>query len=159
MKLTNDAAEKWAANVISRCHTPLTEIQSSYLIAVFMNEEKMEKDKDIEELCTNPAKGGLVCMAMKRCQSLNIELTRTAALFLSLILNTPGEVTMAAAYIKYILRNCVNKKVDVSFLCLLCFSNGILSEKDWQELWNMQKLDFDELKNQRKNSMFASDNV
>lgn len=159
MKLTNDAAEKWAANVISRCNTPLTEIQSSYLITVFMNEEKMENDKDIEELCTNPAKGGLVCMAMRRCKSVDIELTRTAALFLGLILNTPGEVTMTAAYIKYILRDCVDKKVDASFLCTLCFPNGIPSEKDWQELWDMQKVDFEELENQRKNSMFVSDNV
>ena len=160
MKLTNDAAEKWATNVMSRCNTPLTEIQASYLISVFMNEEKMEENEEIKELCTNPAKGGLVCMAMNRCKSIGIELTRTAALFLGLILNSPGEVTMTAAYIKYKLREVVqNGKVNVGFLSTRCFPMGIPSEKDWQELWDMQKLDFDELEIQRKNSTFAPDNV
>lgn len=159
MKLTNDAAEKWAANVMSRCNTPLTEIQASYLVSVFMNEEEMEEDEEIKELCTNPAKGGLVCMAMNRCKSIGIELTRTAALFLGLILNSPGEVTMTAAYIKYKLKDCVDNKVSVSFLSTRCFPMGIPSEKDWQELWDMQKLDFKDLELMRQQSSFAPDNV
>lgn len=159
MKLTPDAAEKWAENVMNRCHTPLTKIQASSLISIYINEQKMEEDEKIKELCTNPAKGGLVCMVMNRCKSTNIELTRTAALFLSLILNNPGEVTMTTAYIKYKLKDCIDNKVSASFLSTRCFPMGIPSEKDWQELWSMQKLDFDELEIQRKNNMFAPDNV
>lgn len=159
MKLTSDAAEKWAANVMSRCHTPLTETQTSYLLSVFMKEQEMEEDEEIKELCTNPAKGGLVCMSMNRCKSAGIELTRTAALFLGLILNSPGDVTMATAYIKYKLKDCVDNKVNVSFLLTRCFPMSIPSEKDWQELWDMQKMDFEDLKNMRKGNQFAPDNV
>lgn len=115
----------------------------------------MENDEKIKELCTNPAKGGLVCMAMKRCKSIGIELTRTAALFLGSILNSPGDVTMAAAYVKYKLKDCVDNKVSVGFLSTRCFPMGIPSEKDWQELWDMQKLDSEDL----KRSQFVSDNV
>lgn len=160
MKLTNDAAEKWAANVMGRCNTPLTEIQANYLVSVFMNEQEMEEDEKLKELCTDPSKGGLVCMAMNRCKSAGIELTRTAALFLGLILNSPGEVTMTAAYIKYKLREVVqNGKVNVGFLSTRCFPMGIPSEKDWQELWDMQKLDLEDLKLMRQQSQFAPDNV
>ena len=159
MKLTSDAVEKWGAKVMNCCHTQLTEIQASYLISVLMHEQEMEEDEVLKELCTNPKRGGLVCMVMNRCKSVNIELTRTAAFFLSLILNIPGEVTMAIAYIKYKLKDCVNNKVDVSFLLTRCFPMSIPSEKDWQELWELQKMDIEDLKIIRKKDQFFSDNV
>lgn len=160
MKVQPDSVEIWAKGISARCTTPLNEEQGTLLINIFMNEEKFENDEKLKEYCENASKGGLIYMVMQRCKRLNIELTRSAALFLGFCLNSPGEVSMTAAYIKYCLSKGCNRKekVSASYISTHCFSMGLPSEKDWQELWDAQKVDYEQLKIFRKES-FAPDNM
>ena len=160
MKLTSDAVEKWAAKVMNHCHTELTHEQAETMVGLFLNAHEIDKDEELKKKCEDPKEGGILSMIVNRCKSCGFEITRSAVLFLSMFVDRPGNVTMAVAYIRYRLRDAYsNNKVDIGFLSTRCFPMGVPSEKDWQELWEEQKLDFNELKIQRKIHKFAPDNV
>lgn len=161
MKVTLDAVEKWAEEVAKYCTSKLTIEQSEYLITIMMSGEQMEDDKLVKEMASK----GYAKAIIERFERFGMSISNTAAIFLSTCVKSFGEVAMVTAYVKYCFykfyygKRIAKGSVTVDWLCSSCFPMGIPTREDWDRLWDLQKLDAEELKMQRSMYKDAPDNV
>lgn len=154
-KIEPNSIELWATlaeTEFANNRKPLDENQANALINVFFSEENMEKDNEIaEKLEKNQL--GLCSIFYNRvacCHTYKV--TKAVALFIgAYIANSPGEVVMYTNFIQYKAFKKNQKLVNMDFICTEIFPMGIPTEQALQNLWELQKVE--------REDMFDSDNL
>lgn len=136
-----ESVEIWAMEVDSAKHTStLTEKQSEFLIMCLMNREAL--NKSIPEKIKNSKKTEfpLEKMMFNRLESVQVKIEPSAALLCVTMIETPGEITMLAAYLLYKQKDLNIAEFTVNNLCEL-FPDGYINSQSWSNFWKLQKCD------------------
>lgn len=161
MKPASNTVELWAEEVekVKFSCPPMTEKQSNLLVAVSLQQSKIDSDKDLLSLVESKKMGLLSAfwLRVKYCHTYKI--TLSAALFLSeaVILNF-GTSTMVANYLQWIAWKYHQPTIDLTFICTTVWPMGFPTQEQWQKLWDMQKLDIAVLTDRKSPYYQSGDN-
>ena len=150
MKKEHNAAELWAKEVESCEKREMTQEEArNYLQYCFAESEGLSDDaeKEIRELLEK-GQGGMASVVYKRDKYvLGYEISVSLAAFLGTILDNLGKSTMMASYLLYVAKNRGVRVVTTKEFGMIAFPAGLPTDKEWERLWTLQKLPFEERDN------------
>lgn len=157
MKLEPTAVEEWAKE-FERCKKrQLSNEEVSMVISASLNEEQINKDKEVLDLLEGKPQPSIATVLYKRINTLgSYKITPTVALLSEIVVKNFGDSTMLCAYMQYKAYQLGVKIINVEIFCRDIIPFGIPTNEEFQRLWDLQKLD-PELLKQRK-TMWEPDN-
>lgn len=150
MKKEHNAAELWAKEVESCEKREMTQEEArNYLQYCFAESKGLSDDteKEIRELLEK-GQGGMSSVVYKRAKYvLGYEISVSLAAFLGTILDNFGKSTMMASYLLYVAKKRGVRVVTTKEFGMIAFPMGLPTDKEWERLWTLQKLPFEERDN------------
>lgn len=142
MKLEQTAVEEWAKE-FERCKKrQLTKMEMNAIISATLNEELINKDKDVLDLLEGKPQSSIATVLYKRINSVcSYKITPAVALLSEMIAKNFGQSTMLCAFMQYKAHQLGIKTINVEIFCRDIFPWGIPTDEELQRLWDLQKLD------------------
>ena len=138
-KIPHNGTEKWADWLDSQPKdTPLTNEQMDMFMAMTINEAKVETDSDTLKLI-EPKRQNFASMLynrIKNCHTYTISVA--AAIFMSTLIERPGEATIYANYLQYKAFKMGKKRISMREVALI-WPFGFFSEETLHQAWDRQK--------------------
>lgn len=136
-----DAIERWAKLVPTVQFQTLTDEQFNALAKFKFYEHEMEDNDDIKRDLSHNVLGlaSVLWNRINYCHTYKISVA--AVCFLGCyVLENFGMSTMIANYLQWVAytNNC--REIDLDVLCFKGFPNGFPTKKEWEDLWDAQKL-------------------
>lgn len=137
-ELNESSIEQWATELDGKPKGRLSDEEMGSLISLTLHEKVFEDDKDgkFAELC----KGwNGVAIINKRLQLHTFTMSKAAQTFMGLLIDLPGEATIALNYFQY---RCAKKNlhhIDMANLYCEIIPDGWFSDDTLREAWEAQK--------------------
>ena len=140
MELKENAVELWCEEFKKRCNTSLNEKQGEVLIVLLLNQENFNKNETIIKEIEDG--NSYLTVLARRIKNGNFTYTVTPAglLFLESLVENFGTSTMICAYLQWVSYKKGIKEFDIDNISKEVFPFGFPSDKDLNELWDMQKV-------------------
>ena len=154
-EIKEDSIQKWAEEAekifASNHKKEMTDDEAKYLIMCQSGEETMENDEGLKEKLQKNEFGycSVFYNRVKLCHT--YECSIAACVFIGLMANSFGEVTIYANYLQYMAFKHNKKRIDVRFLCWFVFPYGFPTKDALRKVWDLQKLE--------RNDVYDSDNL
>lgn len=133
-------------------NNPLSEIQGQYLF-IGLQEDKNPTD-DLDKFYEKMKSYSLgMNLLEQRLKSMDIEITKSASIFLSLVVPTPGKAILYAIFIAYMCKKEGVKTLDCEILSIKIFPDGLFHDEDLDYFWQKQKVE------RLNDGSFSSDNL
>lgn len=157
MKLEPTAVEEWAKE-FERCKKRrLTKEEVKMVISASLNEELINKDKEVLDLLEGKPQSAMATVVYQRIKTFgSITITPTVALLSEMVAKSFGNSTMFCAYMQYKAHQLGVKTINVEIFCRDIISWGIPTDEEMHRLWDLQKLNPELLK--KRKTMWEPDN-
>lgn len=157
MKLEPTAVEEWAKEFEHCKKRRLTNEEVNVVINATLNEELINKDKEVLDLLEGKPQVAMATVVYKRINSAcSYKITPTVALLSEMVVKNFGSSTMLCAFMQYKAHQLGFKIIGVDIFCRDIIPFGVPTDEELQRLWDLQKLDPELLKNRK--SMFEPNN-
>lgn len=135
-----DGIEKWAEWLDSQPkNTRLTKEQMNMFMAMTMNEAKVETDSEARSLI-EPKRQNFASMLYNRIENCHTyTISVAAAVFLSTLINKPGEAVIYTNYLQYKAFKMGKKRITMREVALI-WPYGYFSEETLHQAWDRQKM-------------------
>lgn len=149
-----NAIKKYVVQPMLECsrNNPMSEIQGKYLM-LGLHEDK-EPTTELNQFYNKMKSYSLgMNLLEQRLERAGITITKSASIFLSLTLSTPGKAILYAIFITYMCRKHGITNLDCATLSIKIFPDGLFHDNDLDSVWQKQKVE------RAKDESFSSDNL
>ena len=140
MEIKENSVELWCEEVKKRCNTRITEENSKVLITCLLNKDKIDEDEEVMKLLEGGKSYASVLWKRIKYGAFTYTITPSAIMFLDEYLTDFGVTTMMSAFLQGMSHKLKAKEITIDTIARDIFPFGVPSEKDWNELWDMQKV-------------------
>lgn len=159
MKVKDNFVEEWSKEFDKAQKEQLSKEDAKLLITILFKENELNKDKELLDMLegkTNNTLCTVIWCRFKNCPILNV--SPSVALFLGGVAKSFGICTMMVARVIAKAAELQTKNIDMHFLCNRIIPMGFPTEREFEKLWDLQKIDPEERQSQEFQG-FMSDNL
>ena len=159
MKTKDNFVEEWSKEFDKCQREQLTKEDAKILITIIFKEKELNKDKELLDMLegkTNNTFCTVIWRRFKKYPMLNV--SPSVALFLGGVAKNFGICTMMVARVIAKAAQYRTKNIDIHFICNRIIPMGFPTERGFEKLWKLQKIDPEERQAQEFHS-FVSDNL
>lgn len=159
MKAKDNFVEEWSKEFDKSQKEQLPVKDANLLINILFKEKELNKDKellDMLEVKTNDTFCTVIWRRFKNYPMLRV--SPSVALFLGEVAKNFGICTMMVAIVIAKAAQYRTKNIDMNFLCNRIIPMGFPTEREFEKLWELQKINPEERQSQEFHS-FMPDNL
>lgn len=144
MKPSTHAIEDWAKNVAQKQMRQLTDEETRDFIRYCLVSKQLDKDQELINLLNNK-KAGYASVLWLRIKTIHTySITPSLCIYLGeCVIKNFGMSTMIANYLQYIAKTKGLKTIGFDEFSRYAFPMGYPTDKSWNELWDLQKIDLE----------------
>ena len=145
-EIINTSAERYFCEKLdAKKFVPMKEEDTKTLLTLSLMQQSADAGKeDVTDIIKELSKAkdqNLACKIIEtRLAGLGYNVHLLVLIFLSTLLESPGEAVMYAHYMAYKAKKHGKKDIDLNFLCMDIFPWGFPTKEDLSEVWDGQKI-------------------
>lgn len=159
MKSKDNFVEEWSKEFDKIQKEQLPKEDAKILITILFKEKELNKDKELLDMLEGKTNNTLSTVIWRRFKNYPmLSVSPSVALFLGEIAKDFGICTMMVARVIAKAAQYGTRVIDMHFLCNKIIPMGFPTERGFEKLWELQKIDYEERQAQEFHS-FISDNL
>lgn len=159
MKAKDNFVEEWSKEFDKSQKEQLSKEDAKLLINIVFKEKELNKDKELLDVLEDKTNNTLCTVIWRRFKNYPmLSVSPSVVLFLGGVAKNFGICTMMVAIVIAKAAQYRTKNINMNFLCKEVIPMGLPTEREFEKLWELQKIDPEEIQSQEFHG-FMSDNL
>lgn len=159
MKAKDNFVEEWSKEFDKSQKERLPKEDAEFLINIIFKEKELNKDKELLDMLEGKSNNTLCTIIWRRFKNYPmLSVSPSVAMFLGGVAKNFGICTMMVARVIAKAAEFQTKNIDMHFLCSRIIPMGFPTEREFEKLWELQKIDYEERQTQGFHG-FTTDNL